>query len=78
MISIFDSYAKREVDKKTESGYEKYDNLEWSITENTLSITGSWNEDFVIDMTTKTAVSMLDGMVYDIVPGKMLDGQYVE
>lgn len=77
-ISIFDSYAKREVDKKTESGYEKYDNLKWSITENTLSITGSWNEDFVIDMTTKTAVSMLDGMVYDIVPGKMLDGQYVE
>lgn len=41
-------------------------------------ITGSWNEDFVIDMTTKTAVSMLDGMVYDIVPGKMLDSQYVE
>lgn len=71
-ISFFDTYAKREVERKTIPAHEEQDNLEWNVTGKILSVTGSWNEDFEINMSTKTATSLSDGMVYDIVPGNII------
>ena len=77
-ISVFESYAKREVERKTDPAHEEQSELEWHITENVLSITGAWNEDFLLDMSGKTATSLTDGMVYDIVPGNIIDGHYTD
>lgn len=77
-ISVFESYAKREVERKTDPAHEEQGELEWHITENVLSITGAWNEDFLLDMSGKTATSLTDGMVYDIVPGNIIDGHYTD
>lgn len=77
-ISFFESYAKREVERKTTPAHEEQNELTWCITGNILSITGEWNEDFSVDMSSKTATSQTNGMVYDIVPGNMIDGRYTE
>ena len=71
-ISFFDTYAKREVARKITPEYEEQDNLTWNITGKKLSITGTWNENFQIDISAKTATSLSDGMVYDIVPGNII------
>ena len=77
-ISFFESYAKREVERKTSPAHEEQNKLAWCITGNILSITGEWNEDFSVDMSSKTATSQTNGMVYDIVPGNIIDGRYTE
>ena len=69
---------KRQVERKTDPAHEEQSELEWHITENVLSITGAWNEDFLLDMSGKTATSLTDGMVYDIVPGNIIDGHYTD
>ena len=77
-ISFFESYAKREVERKTDPAHEEQNDLAWCIIGNVLSITGAWNEDFSIDMSSKTATSLTDGMVYNIVPGNIIDERYTE
>lgn len=77
-ISFFESYAKREVERKTDPAHEEQNALEWDLTGNILSVSGTWNEAFEVDMSSKTATSLADGMVYDIVPGNIIDGHYTK
>lgn len=62
-ITLYADHALREVIRKNGDS-EEQDGLGWEIEDEQLKLTGAWEERFLIDLETMTAVSVLDGREY--------------
>ena len=77
-ISVFESYAKREVERKTDPAHEEQSELEWHITENVLSITGAREPSFLLCKAGKTGTALTGGRGNEILSGNIIDGHYTD
>lgn len=64
-IKIFTDHAEREVEAKYDEN-EKQKDLHWTIQDRQLTLTGSYQESFALDLETMSAVSQRDGREYTI------------
>ena len=77
-ISVFESYAKREVERKTDPAHEEQSELEWHITRTYSPLQEHGTKIFYLICPGKRQRLSQTEWYMTIVPGNIIDGHYTD